>query len=89
METQALQEVANNSSMWDLLWSADTVTKVVLIGLILASVWSWAIIFEKFGALRQLKNKTEKFEEKLTALGAQIERVSSDKEIQKFKLKVS
>ena len=49
METETLQEVANNSSMWDLLWSADTVTKVVLIGLILASVWSWAIIFEKIG----------------------------------------
>ena len=49
METEALQEVANNSSMWDLLWSADTVTKAVLIGLILASVWSWAIIFEKIG----------------------------------------
>ena len=56
METQVLQEVANNSSMWDLLWSADMVTKVVLIGLILASVWSWAIIFEKFGTLRQMKN---------------------------------
>ena len=31
----------------------------------------------------------EKFEEKLTALGAQIERVSNEKEILKFKLKVS
>lgn len=30
----------------------------------------------------------EKFEEKLRALGAQIEKVSTDKEIQKFKLKV-
>ena len=64
METETLQEVANNSSMWDLLWSADTVTKVVLIGLILASVWSWAIIFEKIGTLRQLKQRTSKFEEK-------------------------
>ena len=59
METQVLQEVANNSTMWDLLWSSDMVTKAVLVGLILASVWSWAIIFEKFGTLRQLKNKTE------------------------------
>lgn len=31
----------------------------------------------------------EKFEEKLKSLGAQIERVSTEKEIQKFKLKVS
>ena len=30
----------------------------------------------------------ERFEEKLRGLGAMIERVSSEKEIQKFKLKV-
>ena len=65
-----MQEVANNSSMWDLLWSADTVTKVVLIGLIMASVWSWAIIFEKIGVLRQLKQKTAKFEEKFWSGGS-------------------
>ncbi len=70
METQALQEVANNSSMWDLLWSTDTVTKAVLIGLIMASVWSWAIIFEKIGVLRQLKQKTAKFEEKFWSGGS-------------------
>ena len=65
-----MQEVANNSSMWDLLWSADTVTKVVLIGLIMASVWSWAIIIEKIGVLRQLKQKTAKFEEKFWSGGS-------------------
>jgi biopolymer transport protein TolQ len=70
METEALQEVASNSTMWDLLWSSDTVTKVVLIGLILASVWSWAIIFEKFGVLRQLKQKTAKFEERFWSGGS-------------------
>lgn len=70
METEALQNAASNSSMWDLLWSADTITKVVLIGLVLASVWSWAIIFEKFGVLRQLKQKTAKFEEKFWSGGS-------------------
>lgn len=70
METEVLQETANNGSMWDLLWSADTVTKIVLIGLILASVWCWAIIFEKFGVLRQLKQKTAKFEEKFWSGGS-------------------
>lgn len=70
METEILQETANNGSMWDLLWSADTVTKIVLIGLIFASVWCWAIIFEKFGVLRQLKQKTAKFEEKFWSGGS-------------------
>lgn len=70
METEVLQETANNGSMWDLLWSADTITKIVLIGLIFASVWCWAIIFEKFGVLRQLKQKTAKFEEKFWSGGS-------------------
>lgn len=58
METQTLTDVvntANQMSMWDLVWASDMVTKVVMIGLIAASVWSWAIIIEKFGTLRQVK----------------------------------
>ena len=74
METEVLENAADaaasSSSMWDLLWSADTVTKVVLVGLVMASVWSWAIIFEKFGVLRQLKQKTAKFEEKFWSGGS-------------------
>ena len=70
METETLQEVASNSSMWDLLWSADTVTKVVLIGLILASVWSWAIIFEKFNTLRNVKRLSKLFEERFWSGGS-------------------
>lgn len=39
--------------------------------------------------IQYIERGYEKFEEKLSALGAQIERVSNDKDIQKFKLKVS
>lgn len=67
METQVLSDAvntaANQMSMWDLVWASDTVTKVVMIGLIAASVWSWTIIFEKFATLRQVKRNTKKFEE--------------------------
>lgn len=74
METEvlenAIQTSSHNGTMWDLVLSADSITKIVLIGLILASVWSWAIIFEKFGALRQLKQKTAKFEEKFWSGGS-------------------
>ena len=65
METQALNEVAaaaSQMSMWDLVWASDMVTKVVMIGLIAASVWSWAIIFDKWGTLRQLKQRSVNFE---------------------------
>ncbi len=70
METEVLQEAANNSSMWDLLWASDSVTKLVLIGLILASVWSWAIIIEKLGTLRQVKQRSRKFEERFWSGGS-------------------
>ena len=55
METQTLTDVVNTASqmsMWNLVWASDMVTKVVMIGLIAASVWSWAIIIEKFGTLQ-------------------------------------
>lgn len=67
METQALSDAvnaaANQMSMWDLVWASDTITKIVMIGLIAASVWSWTIIFEKFATLRQVKKTSKKFEE--------------------------
>ena len=70
METQVISEVANQMSMWDLVWASDMMTKVVMIGLIAASVWSWAIIFEKLGTLRQLKARSYKFEEKFWSGGS-------------------
>ena len=67
MTTEALSEVAQTAaeqmSLWDMVWSSDTITKVVMIGLIAASVWSWAIILEKFATLRQVRNLSKKFEE--------------------------
>lgn len=67
MESSALSDVAQTAaqqmSLWDMVWSSDTITKVVMIGLIAASVWSWAIILEKFSTMRQVRNLSKKFEE--------------------------
>ena len=73
METEKLSDVTNAASamsMWDLVWASDMVTKVVMIGLIAASVWCWAIIIEKFGTLRQVKLKSNKFEERFWSGGS-------------------
>ncbi len=72
METQSLADVADGSSlsMWEMVWSSDTVTKVVMIGLILASVWSWAIIFDKIGTLREVKQRSRSFESKFWSGGS-------------------
>ena len=67
MDSEVLSDVANAAaeqmSLWDMVWASDTITKLVMIGLIAASVWSWAIIFEKFATLRRVKNTSKKFEE--------------------------
>ena len=55
--------VSNDMSVWGLFLQADLVVKVVLILLIIASLWSWAIIFEKTIRLRKLKTHADLFEE--------------------------
>ena len=64
METEVAAEVVNQLSMWDMVWSSDLITKAVMIGLIAASVWSWAIIFEKINTLRQVTRLSKTFDER-------------------------
>ncbi len=50
-------------SIWALFWQAGWVVKLVMVGLLLASVWTWAIIFDKilgFGRTRRALNRFEK-----------------------------
>ena len=73
METQALTDAVNSAaglSMWDMIWDSSMITKVVMIGLIAASIWSWAIIFEKISMLRQVKRLSKAFEEKFWSGGS-------------------
>ncbi len=70
METQTISEVASSGSFWGLIWSADFITKIVLLGLIAASVWSWAIIIEKIGTLRSVKSLSKSFEKKFWSGGS-------------------
>lgn len=52
MPAGSLTAAATNLSMFGLFLQADFVVKTVIIVLALASVWSWAIIFEKVMLLR-------------------------------------
>ena len=49
-------------SLWHLLFQASWPVFIVMIGLALASVWCWAIIFEKFYAVRRMNSANDKFE---------------------------
>ncbi|MEW5963292.1 MAG: protein TolQ [Pseudomonadota bacterium] len=50
-------------SFLGLFLQAHIVVKVVMIGLMLASVWSWAIIVEKLFSFRRARVESERFEQ--------------------------
>ena len=50
-------------SVVEMFISAHIVVKCVMIGLLLASVWSWAIIIEKLFAFRRARIEADKFEQ--------------------------
>lgn len=54
---------AEDLSIWSLAVRADIVVKVVMLLLVFASVWCWAIIFEKWYRLRKLQGRARQFEE--------------------------
>jgi len=56
-------DVAVDLSIFQLFMNAHIVVKLVIIGLLLASIWSWAIIFEKFFLFAKIKKEADKFEQ--------------------------
>ncbi|MBT6512404.1 MAG: Tol-Pal system subunit TolQ, partial [Rhodospirillaceae bacterium] len=72
MEIAALAGVTPEASMsvWSLFWRADLIVKLVMLILLGASVWSWAIIFDKSLRLRSLRNQASDFEESFWSGGS-------------------
>ncbi len=62
--------VVTDLSMWGLFLQADFVVKLVMILLIMASVWCWAIIFEKWRRIRKLSEDARRFEESFWSGGS-------------------
>ena len=57
-------------SIWSLFIEADIVVKLVMIGLLLASVWVWAIVFEKVTSLRRANRAADAFEDRFWSGGS-------------------
>ena len=57
-----VEATANLMSPLTLFLSADIVVKIVMLGLLAASVWTWAIIFTHSLRLRRINRQTERFE---------------------------
>lgn len=55
-------QAAADLSFIGLILQADWVVKFVMLGLVLASLWSWAIIFEKWIAFSAIISKSKSFE---------------------------
>jgi len=60
--TEAVGDASSSFSIVSMFMRADYVVKAVMILLLLASLWSWTIIFNKLVALSGLKRKARRFE---------------------------
>ena len=65
MNPEAMADVhaQGTFSMLELLLAADPVVKAVLIALVIASIWSWAVVAEKYFAIGGARKKAHEFEE--------------------------
>ena len=57
-------------SLWGLFVEANFVVKLVMIGLLLASVWVWAVVFEKVVSLRKVNRQATTFEDRFWSGGS-------------------
>ena len=55
---------ASDFTLWSLFLRADFVVKFVIILLIFSSIFSWALIFDKFKLFKSINKSTEDFEKK-------------------------
>ena len=67
----------NDFSALAVFMRADWVVKAVLVGLALASIWSWTVIIDKLFRFAALNRQANDFEDRITA-GRSLEDVAAD-----------
>ena len=55
--------VGEDVTIWGLFLQADVIVKTVILILIAASIWSWAIMIDKWLRMRLLRRRARQFEE--------------------------
>ena len=63
MEQVALEAAAHDVSLWALFMQAGLIVKFVMIGLLGASVWTWAIVIDKYISFGKAKRQFDQFEQ--------------------------
>jgi biopolymer transport protein TolQ len=61
--TSPLAGQAAEITIWTMFWGAHVVVKAVMIGLLAASVWCWAIIVDKTLLIRRARRAMDRFDE--------------------------
>jgi biopolymer transport protein TolQ len=59
----ALELPGAQVSLWGLFWQAHFVVKAVMVGLILASIWVWAIVIDKTILYARTRRQMDRFEQ--------------------------
>jgi biopolymer transport protein TolQ len=70
VDAASLGAAAGDLSLWGLFMQADIVVKLVMIGLLAASVWVWAIVFEKWSSIRRVNKAADGFEDRFWSGGS-------------------
>ena len=76
----AATAMPHDLSLWGLFMTADPLVKLVMIGLVVASVWSWTLIFSKVMKLKYLQKLADQFEDAFwsaTSLDALFDRAGA------------
>ena len=63
METVTLAEPGASLSLWALFMQAGWVVKLVMLGLLGASIWTWAIVIDKVIAFNRMRSALNRFEQ--------------------------
>ncbi len=63
MEQVALEAATHDVSLWALFMQAGLIVKLVMIGLIGASIWTWAIVLDKYVSFTKARKQFDQFEQ--------------------------
>ena len=70
VDAVTLGAAGGDLSLWGLFVEADIVVKLVMLGLLGASVWVWAVVFEKWTSLRRVNREADGFEDRFWSGGS-------------------
>ncbi len=70
VDAVSLGATTSDLSLWGLFLEADILVKIVMVGLLAASVWVWAVVFEKWSSLRKVNKDANGFEDRFWSGGS-------------------